>query len=236
MKPLPDDDIVNSAGVFLKTRPSTPVYPSRKPFSESELFECVRRHEYREMLRRKKYGDDLANEYLMNHTPPEVIEAWDELRRQDLMEFAFNSSSSAPAISQSSRLSVDKNHSSSCIPPPLERQSLSDRRRVSISFVHAPGTRQNGDREGANSTSEKSKRFGSESLDHAISQPLIKSGPTQSVILRRKTRSAQLSMVDCDTNTTEPFRRSERRKNLYFRNGEFIHQTFLNAARCQIKA
>ena len=73
-------DIVETQGRGLRTRPNTPV-PRPTPYSDAEFVALLRRRlnllvTFRQYHRRRKYGDDVANEWPAGRTPVDVRERW----------------------------------------------------------------------------------------------------------------------------------------------------------------
>jgi len=75
--PLPD--VVKTQGKHLTSRPTTPTYIIEPdPHFLSKLDAELERLSFVQNQRERQYGEDIAKEWPINHTPPEVKARWHE--------------------------------------------------------------------------------------------------------------------------------------------------------------
>ena len=67
-------DVVATQGAFLVSRPSTPVWTTVAPNFVNELFWRLQILHGAQESRYRKYGTEAAEEWLMGHTPTELVQ------------------------------------------------------------------------------------------------------------------------------------------------------------------
>ncbi|KAM5508013.1 hypothetical protein McanMca71_001284 [Microsporum canis] len=74
-KPLPD--VVSMQGRFLRPRPETPTFdPEYYPDFARKLAFLLDGVPFRQKVRRRKYGEEIVEEWIEGHTPIEIREKW----------------------------------------------------------------------------------------------------------------------------------------------------------------
>ncbi|KAM5445808.1 hypothetical protein MaudCBS49596_007097 [Microsporum audouinii] len=73
--PLPD--VVSTQGRFLRPRPETPTFdPEYDPDFAHKLAFLLDGVPFRQKVRRRKYGEEIVEEWIEGHTPIEIREKW----------------------------------------------------------------------------------------------------------------------------------------------------------------